>query len=126
MRLLTFAAALLLHGSSALSSATPPALLNWDAVDAETLRHFQAIVRLDTSDPPGNERPVVEYLQRVLEAEGIEVKLFAKETHRPNLVARLRGDGSKRPLLVMAHTDTVNVDPKKWIHGPFSAHRDEG
>jgi acetylornithine deacetylase/succinyl-diaminopimelate desuccinylase-like protein len=126
MRSLVLVASLVLLGLASLRGATPPGAVDWAAVEAETLRHFQAIVRLDTSDPPGNELPVVEYLKRALEAEGIEVKLFATEAHRPNLVARLRGDGSKRPLLVMAHTDTVNVDPKKWKHGPFSAHREDG
>lgn len=90
------------------------------------MRHFQALVRMDTSDPPGNEVPAVEYLKRVLEAEGIETKVFALDPQRPNLVARLRGNGSKRPLLVMAHTDTVNIDPRKWKHGPFSATREGG
>ena len=50
--------------------------------------------------------------------------MFALEAHRPNVVARLTGNGSKRPLLIMAHTDTVNVDPAKWQHPPFSAARD--
>lgn len=81
---------------------------------------------MDTSDPPGGERPVVDYLRQVLESEGIEVKVFAKDPARPNLVARLRGNGSKRPLLLMAHTDTVNVDPSKWRHPPFSAAREGG
>lgn len=62
------------------------------------MRHFQALVRLDTSDPPGHEAPAVEYLKRILEAEGIETKIFALDPKRPNLVARLRGNGSKRPL----------------------------
>ena len=96
------------------------------ALDAETLRHFQAIVRMDTSDPPGGERPVAEYLKGVLEAEGIEVKVFARDPQRPNIVARLKGSGRQRPLLLMGHTDTVNVDPKKWKHGPFSATREDG
>ena len=48
------------------------------------------------------------------------------EAHRPNVVARLTGNGRKRPLLFMAHTDTVNVDPAKWQHPPFSAARDGG
>jgi acetylornithine deacetylase/succinyl-diaminopimelate desuccinylase-like protein len=52
--------------------------------------------------------------------------VFALEPHRPNVVARLTGNGSKRPLLLMAHTDTVNVDPAKWQHPPFSAARDGG
>ncbi len=103
---------------------TPP--IDWAAVDLETLQHFQAMVRLDTSDPPGGEKPVVDYLQRVLAAEGIEVKIFATTPNRPNLVARLRGNGSKRPILIMGHTDTVNIDPKKWKHGPFSATREGG
>jgi acetylornithine deacetylase/succinyl-diaminopimelate desuccinylase-like protein len=104
------------------SAATP----NWPAIDEETLRHFQTIVRMDTSDPPGVEKPVAEYLKQVLEQEGIEVQLLWKDPNRPNVVARLKGNGSKKPLLLMAHTDTVNVDPAKWKHGPFSAHREDG
>jgi acetylornithine deacetylase/succinyl-diaminopimelate desuccinylase-like protein len=96
------------------------------AIDAETLRHFQALVRMDTTDPPGNEKPAADYLVQVLEREGIPVQVFAREAHRPNVVARLRGNGAKRPLLIMGHTDVVNVDPAKWQHPPFSAARDSG
>lgn len=99
---------------------------NWTQVEAETMAHFQAILRMDTSDPPGREAPVVEYLKQVLEKEGIPVQTFALEAHRPNLVARLKGNGSRRPLLIMAHTDVVNVDPTKWTFPPFSATRDGG
>jgi acetylornithine deacetylase/succinyl-diaminopimelate desuccinylase-like protein len=95
-------------------------------VDAETLRHFQALVRMDTQSPPGNEKPAADYVAQVLERGGIPVQVFALEAHRPNVVARLTGNGSKRPLLIMAHTDTVNVDPAKWQHPPFSAARDGG
>jgi acetylornithine deacetylase/succinyl-diaminopimelate desuccinylase-like protein len=96
------------------------------AIDAETLRHFQALVRLDTQSPPGNEKLAADYLVRVLEREGIPVQVFALEAQRPNVVARLAGNGSKRPLLIMGHTDVVNVDPAKWQHGPFSADRADG
>jgi acetylornithine deacetylase/succinyl-diaminopimelate desuccinylase-like protein len=99
---------------------------NWAQVEAETLKHFQAIIKMDTTDPPGGEKPVADYLMQVLEAEGIPVQVFSKETNRPNVVARLKGTGKQRPLLLMAHTDTVNVDPKKWTHPPFSADRDGG
>jgi acetylornithine deacetylase/succinyl-diaminopimelate desuccinylase-like protein len=81
---------------------------------------------MDTTSPPGNEKPAADYVARVLEAEGIPVQVFALEAHRPNVVARLAGNGSERPLLLMAHTDTVNVDPAKWQHPPFSAARDGG
>src|SRR5687768_2303211 len=99
---------------------------DWGKVDEETMRHFQAILKMDTTDPPGGEKPVVDYLKQVLEAEGIPVQLFAKEAHRPNLVARIKGTGKQRPLLLMGHTDTVNVDPKKWSHPPFSANSEGG
>jgi acetylornithine deacetylase/succinyl-diaminopimelate desuccinylase-like protein len=92
----------------------------------ETMRHYQALLRFDTMDPPGNEKPAADYLQQVLEKEGIPTKVFALEPNRPNVVARLKGNGRKRPLLVMAHTDVVNVDPKKWTFPPFSATRNGG
>jgi acetylornithine deacetylase/succinyl-diaminopimelate desuccinylase-like protein len=95
-------------------------------IEEETLRHFQAILRLDTSNPPGNEKLVVDYLKAVLDREGIETKVFALDPQRPNLVARLRGSGNKRPLLLMGHTDVVTVDPTKWKHPPFSATREGG
>jgi acetylornithine deacetylase/succinyl-diaminopimelate desuccinylase-like protein len=115
-----------LLATAASSSAQAPRQPDWTALEAETLRHFQAILRLDTTDPPGGEKPVVEYLKQVLQAEGIPVQTYALEENRPNLVARLKGSGKKRPLLIMAHTDTVNVDPKKWTFPPFSATRDGG
>jgi acetylornithine deacetylase/succinyl-diaminopimelate desuccinylase-like protein len=99
---------------------------DWKRVEEETLRHFQAILRFDTSDPPGGEKPAVDYLKQVLEQEGIETRTFALEPNRPNLVARLKGNGKKRPVLIMGHTDVVNVDAKKWTFPPFSATRDGG
>jgi acetylornithine deacetylase/succinyl-diaminopimelate desuccinylase-like protein len=113
----------------ALLSALPlgaqlPAAPDWNRVDAETLQHFQSIVRMDTSDPPGNERAVADYLQRVLQQAGIAVEVFTLEPNRPNVVARIKGNGKKRPILIMGHTDVVNVDPSKWTHPPFSAARD--
>src|SRR5207237_366768 len=63
---------------------------------------------------------------QVLEREGIPVRLFESEPNRVNLVARLAGNGRKRPLLIMGHTDVVTVDPKKWTFPPFSATRNGG
>ena len=110
-------------GLMATQAAKQP---DWDRVNAETLQHFQELVRFDTSDPPGGEAPAVAYLKTALEKEGIPVEVFALEANRPNLVARLKGTGKKRPLLIMGHTDVVNVDPKKWTHPPFGAVRDGG
>jgi acetylornithine deacetylase/succinyl-diaminopimelate desuccinylase-like protein len=99
---------------------------DWTPLEPEILRHFQTLVRFDTSDPPGNEKPAADYVRQVLEHEGIPVQVFTLEPNRPNIVARLKGNGSKRPLLLMGHTDVVNVDPKKWTHPPFGATREGG
>lgn len=115
---------LVLSALAASASAQSPAPA--PIADEETLRHFQAIVRMNSTDPGGSEKPVVEYVKGVLEAEGIAVETFSVEPNRPNLVARLKGSGRKRPLLMMGHSDTVNIDEKKWAEPPFSAARVEG
>jgi acetylornithine deacetylase/succinyl-diaminopimelate desuccinylase-like protein len=108
----------------AVSGQTPQP--DWAAIEQEALRHFEALVRMNTTDPPGGERPAAEYLKRVLDQEGIPARLLALEDHRPNVVARLKGSGRKRPLLILGHTDTVNIDEKKWTHPPFGAVREGG
>ena len=109
-----------------MAQTTQPTQSDSGKFEDETMRHFQAILRLDTSNPPGNEKLVVDYLKSVLEQEGIETKIFALDPQRPNLVARLRGNGKKRPVLIMGHTDVVTVDATKWKHPPFSATREGG
>jgi acetylornithine deacetylase/succinyl-diaminopimelate desuccinylase-like protein len=112
-----------------LSAQSHPEI-DWAKVDAETMQHFQTLLRFDTTDPPttppGVEKPAVDYLKQVLDKEGIPTQVYALEPNRPNLIARLKGSGKARPLLIMAHTDTVNIDPKKWTFPPFSATRDSG
>ncbi|MGQ0733394.1 MAG: M20/M25/M40 family metallo-hydrolase [Acidobacteriota bacterium] len=116
--------------ATATLTAQAPQQPDWSKLEDETMRHFQTLLRFDTSDPPmtppGGEKPAAEYLEQVLDKEGIPAQLFTLEPNRPNVVARLKGNGSKRPLLLMAHTDVVNVDPKKWTHPPFSATREGG
>jgi acetylornithine deacetylase/succinyl-diaminopimelate desuccinylase-like protein len=115
---------IVLASASLIAQSKQP---DWTQIEPEALKHFQAIVKMDTTDPPGGEKPVVDYLKQVLDAEGIATQVFVqKDANRPNLVVRIKGNGSKRPLLLMGHTDTVNVDPKKWSHPPFSADRAEG
>jgi len=111
---------------SATALAQRPGTPDWRALESETMQHFQALLRLDTSNPPGNEKLATDYLQRVLEREGIAARVFARDPNRPNLVARIKGNGGKRPLLLMGHTDVVTVDPKKWTFPPFSATRNGG
>ena len=126
MLMIRFATATLLLTYLVISSIAQTSQSDQQKFEEETLRHFQAILRLDTSNPPGNEKLVVDYLKTVLEQEGIETKVFALDPQRPNLVARLRGNGKKRPVLIMGHTDVVTVDPTKWKYPPFSATREDG
>ncbi len=105
--------------TSAAFAQTPA--INWDQQKAEILRHYRALVQLDTSNPPGNETRVVEYLKKVLEDEGIPTKTFALDPKRANIVARLKGNGSKKPLLILAHSDVVGVQREKWPVDPFGA-----
>src|SRR6185295_10812073 len=70
---------------------------DWEALKPEILRHYRALVQINTSSPPGNETKVVDYLKKVLDAEGIPSKTLALDPNRANLVARLKGNGSKRP-----------------------------
>jgi acetylornithine deacetylase/succinyl-diaminopimelate desuccinylase-like protein len=117
-----FVAALAVCSTTVLAqgrSAEP----DWPKLEEETLRHFQAIVRFDTS---AKERPAAEYIQKVLDDNGIPAQILAIDPDRPNVVARLKGSGRKRPLLIMGHIDTVSVDASKWKYGPFSAERAGG
>src|SRR5271165_499813 len=99
---------------------------DWSKINDEAIRHFQALVQIDSSDPPGNETRVAEYVKKALEADGIPVMMVASDPARANIIARIKGNGSKRPLLIMGHSDTVRVDPAKWTFPPFSATRQGG
>jgi acetylornithine deacetylase/succinyl-diaminopimelate desuccinylase-like protein len=99
---------------------------DWSKLNDETIRTFQALVQIDTTDPPGNETRVVDYVKKLFDAEGIPSIIAAKDPARANLIARLKGNGSKRPLLIMAHSDTVQIDAAKWTLPPFSAARQGG
>src|SRR3954469_3689066 len=91
-----------------------------DPAKDEAIEHLRALLRFDTTNPPGNERPAIDYLEGVLRREGIEPRVFEPAPGRANLVARLKGDGSAPPLLLTSHVDVVTAEPARWTHGPFS------
>ena len=94
---------------------------DFDAALDDTVAILQDLVRLDTSNPPGNETLVTEYAKELLETEGIPGAIFALDPARGNFVARLAGNGSKRPILIMGHSDVVGVDRDQWTLDPFEA-----
>lgn len=114
---------LLLLALAGIAAAQSP---DWPKVNEEAMRHYQALVRIDTTDPPGNETKIADYIKKVFDAEGIPVIVAAKDPARANIIARLKGNGSKRPLLIMGHSDEVRVDASKWTFPPFSATRNGG
>ncbi len=114
---------LLIVCSSAQAQTKQP---DWVKLQDETMKHFQAILRINSSTATGSEAPVVDYLKSVMEREGISLKVFSNDAKHPNLVARIKGSGKKKPILMMAHTDVVSVDSTKWIYPPFSATRNGG
>jgi len=115
---------LLLLCPAARAAAPPP--MHWRALNAEALRHYLALLRIDTSNPPGNETEAARYLAGVLEKEGIPVKLLSLDPARANLVARIKGNGSARPIAILGHTDVVPVQRAKWSADPFAAVRRGG
>src|SRR5579862_1177929 len=107
-------------------SGAEPRHVNWRKVNVETLRHFTDLLHIDTSNPPGNETEAAKYLEGVLKAEGIPVKQLALDPARANLVARIKGNGSARPIAMLGHTDVVGVQRSKWAMNPFGAVRRHG
>ena len=101
-------------------------LIDWEETGEEAIGHLVELIRIDTSNPPGNETLVVDYLKGVLEAENIDYEIYALDPERANIVARIKGNGSKRPIMIMGHTDVVGVQPDKWYADPFSGMRDGG
>lgn len=100
--------------------------IDWQAVGDEALGYFKDLLRIDTTNPPGNERPAAEYIARILDREGISYQLLEREPNRTCLVARLPGTGSKGPLLLNGHLDVVPADREKWRHDPFGGIEAEG
>ena len=86
---------------------------------------LQRLIRVDTTNPPGNETAAAELLRDYLEASGVECELFAKVPERANLVARLPG-GDGPSLLLLSHTDVVLADPAEWSVPPFSGELRDG
>jgi acetylornithine deacetylase/succinyl-diaminopimelate desuccinylase-like protein len=97
-----------------------------DAARIETIRFLTDLVKIDTSNPPGNEVKAAEYIKSVLDKEGIASDIFESAPGRGNLVARIKGNGSKRPLMLMGHLDVVGVQRDKWSVDPFAAIMKDG
>jgi acetylornithine deacetylase/succinyl-diaminopimelate desuccinylase-like protein len=99
---------------------------DWPAASKETLANLQAMIRMNTVNPPGNELEVAQFLEGKLKAGGIETHLFQPAPGRGALVARIKGNGSKQPVLIMGHMDVVGVERDHWSVDPFAAEIKDG
>ena len=90
---------------------------------SELLQH---LIRFNTTNPPGNELACVQYINDLLQTAGIETTILAKEEKRPNLIARLPGNGTAPPLLLQGHVDVVTTEGQQWQHDPFGGELIDG
>jgi acetylornithine deacetylase/succinyl-diaminopimelate desuccinylase-like protein len=93
---------------------------------AEAQELLRSLIRFDTVNPPGLERAAQEHLAAHLTAAGFECELLGAEPERPNLVARLRGNGDGPTLCYLSHVDTVLADSAAWSRDPWSGELAEG
>ncbi len=93
--------------------------IDWHGVRDEVAGYLQDLIRIDTTNPPGNERVAAEYISGVLTREGFRTALTESAPGRGNVTTRLSG-GAGEPLLLLGHTDVVATDTPHWTHPPFS------
>ncbi len=100
-----------------------PNPISWPASTDETVQNLVRLIQAETVNPPGNELPAILVVKDILEREGFsapdDFTIVEAAPNRVNLIARLRGDGSQRPLLLSGHVDVVPVERDKWSHDPF-------
>ena len=99
---------------------------DWESGGAEVVSRLQAIIRFDTTNPPGNELPLARYLEAALREEGIETTMFEPTGNRAVLVGRIKGNGAKRPVILLAHMDVVGVERQRWSIDPFAGEIRDG
>ena len=94
--------------------------MNWDHLLGESVLHLQEYLRIDTVNPPGNEIEGVTFLKKIFDAETIPSQIFEPSPGRGNLLATLKGNGKKRPILLLSHMDVVPVEKERWSVDPFA------
>lgn len=100
--------------------------IDWEKMEREAVERLRGMVRFDTTNPPGNELGLVRHLAGELGKEGLQPQVLVSEGERASLAVRLRGDGSRRPLLLLSHLDVVPVEPEKWTYLPFAGEVADG
>ena len=95
------------------------AQIDWPRYQDMAVDLMQQYLRIDTSNPPGNEIRAAQFFKRIFDQYGIENEIFEYKPGRANIIARIRGNGSKRPIILLSHTDVVTAEPASWEVDPF-------
>lgn len=114
-----FSVLVVIYIATVSSSFGADAKLDWKALGDEAVSILSRYVQVDTTNPPGNEMKAAAFLKALLDKEGIEARIIESAPGRANLYARLRGNGSKKALVLMHHMDVVPADMKLWKEPPF-------
>src|SRR5215510_16335602 len=108
------------------ASAQNGSRIDWPHYQDMAVDLMQQYLRINTSNPPGNEIETAKFFKRILDQNGIESEFFEYKPGRANIIARLKGNGSKRPIILLSHMDVVTADASAWEVDPFSAEIKEG
>ncbi len=95
--------------------------INWSPYQDMAVDLMRQYLRVNTSNPPGNEIAAARFFKEIFDREGIPAEIFEYKPGRANIIARLKGDGSKRPIMLLSHMDVVTADPASWRVDPFAA-----
>ncbi len=93
--------------------------IDWSAIQDEATHILSDLVRMNTVNPPGQEMACAQYLAGILREGGLEPVVVESAAGRSSVVARVKGSGNQKPLILLSHLDVVAVEPDKWLHDPF-------
>src|SRR5215813_2191850 len=94
--------------------------IDWTKYQDMAVDLMQQYLRINTSNPPGNEIEAARFFKKIFDQNGIENEIFEYKPGRANIIAHLKGNGSKRPIILLSHMDVVTAEPASWDVDPFS------
>lgn len=113
------AAAAIIISTTIVTAASAQAPVDWKALERQAVTALQAYIRIDTSNPPGDVTKAADFLTGLLEPEGVPVTRYESAPGRSIVLARLKGSGSAKPIVLLHHMDVVPTDRSRWKHDPF-------
>jgi hypothetical protein len=112
------AAVLALALLPAITRAQDSGRIDWPRYQDMAVELMQQYLRINTSNPPGNEIEAAKFFKKIFDQHGIENEIFEYKPGRANIIARIKGNGSKRPIILLSHTDVVTAEPSAWEVDP--------